>query len=165
MSKWTVVFLEGYYAVGLATLTFDIKVANVYYLTLLINQIRQENITILKSLACKRVKIGYFDQPMAVGRNSIDQYLQRHVSPSTVVVWLEPGTPESECIKKKFKNLRVMSDLSDRHCARRAALVLTPWPHLWSPTPAITVLYETSDRYRSWIFLVSNANYLCVWNQ
>ena len=90
--------MEGYYVVGLASLTFDIKVANFYYLTLLINQIRQRNVASIQTS-----KTWFFDQPMAVKEeNSIDQYLQTHVFTSTVVFWLKPGTPESECIKKKL---------------------------------------------------------------
>ena len=79
--------MEGYCAVGLASLTFDIKVANAYYLTLLINQIRQGNIAILKSLACKQVKLDFLiNQCMAVREeNSINQNSQTHVSTSTVV--------------------------------------------------------------------------------
>ena len=62
--------MEGYCAVGLASLTFDIKVANVYYLTLLINQIRQGNIAILKSRAAKQVKLDFLTYQWQSGRKT-----------------------------------------------------------------------------------------------
>ena len=60
--------MEGYYAVGLASLTFDIQVANVYYLTLFINQIRKGKIAILKSRACKQVKLDFLTTSASLGR-------------------------------------------------------------------------------------------------